>query len=227
MTPLRKIFLSLILALTLAALPTFSRDEAQSAVYKRTYGYTHLLREHTLLDGSAHCSSTAIGPHALLTASHCEMPTDVIDIDGVRDIQVVAVLRDKHDHTIYLVDATFDSYASFSTDKVYPGDEGFIWGNPGGHRDVLRKGYVVSAAAPEDEFGPTGPTEIMYDMNGYHGDSGAAVFNNAGEIVAIISVADIIESRDDAHDSMKLMGCIVLDFSAVTLAKAVAFVPEK
>jgi S1-C subfamily serine protease len=53
----------------------------------------------------------------------------------------------------------------------------FMYGNPNNINDLLRRGYVVGGDAER----------TLLDLNVSHGDSGAGVFNDKGEVVGVIT----------------------------------------
>src|SRR5579863_4572671 len=68
---------------------------------------------------NAICSATAVGPHALLTAQHCDrIGQGLLTVDDK-----VAVIQkrlfDGNDHEILIVDETFDVYADFEHTNVF------------------------------------------------------------------------------------------------------------
>jgi len=127
--------------------------------------------------GTDSCSATAIGPHALLTASHCEAPTSVITVDDT-EFTIMSIVRDGADHTIYTLSGdAFKDYATISTDELAVSDDVFIFGNPGDMEDILRKGYVCAV----------GSASYLIDLNGFYGDSGSGLFNTKGKIVGVLS----------------------------------------
>lgn len=164
------------------------------------------------------CSATAIGPHALLTASHCEMPDDELLIqEGSIDTQIVGRLRDGSDHTIYLVTATFENYALVNqSDRLEQSEEVFLFGNPGDWHDIYRRGYVAGRYR----------NEILFDFPVFHGDSGAAVFNASGEIVGVLT-GQQRQQTDDESDNIKLAFSFRLSFSDAQLAQAKSFTPKQ
>lgn len=221
-----KIFAAAILSAVLFAAPigVIHRD----SVIDRAHRTTHSTEEETIF-GSSRCSATSIGPHALLTASHCEMATKEIEIDG-NDAKILDIERDGNDHTIYFVDVTFPEWANVSSDEPQMGDNVFIIGNPGKNVDVLRKGYVASVRKPSsfaDILNPNAPKMIWIDLNGYRGDSGAAVFNEKGEIIAVISAAHFErDSENDPWFEMKIMISISLNFTPDQLKRATSDDPK-
>jgi hypothetical protein len=153
--------------------------------------YAHVTFQETVVGPPAICSATAIGSHALLTASHCERPTTDIMIDG-EDSRIIGLTRDGLDHTIYLVDKKFEKWATFGED-VGIGDELYMWGNPEGKLFIFRKGYVVKIAQAHDDA----PIELVIDIQNYHGDSGAGMFNNRGQLVTVQSTVSTFHNSED------------------------------
>lgn len=214
-----------LLAVALA-IPLFAQKPGILQAAHRT---THEIRVATLVESARKCSATAYGPHALLTASHCELPTSVIEVDG-KTMLIKGVMRDGFDHTILLVDGEFKNYAEIATTPLQTGDDIFVIGNPGMLTDVLRKGYVAKApvAAPNVAaiifFGPQA-LACFFDFNGFFGDSGAAVFNSNGEIAGVISQI-LAQQNTPGGPQMNLMSGYPLKFTPIQLAKARAFVPR-
>lgn len=204
----------------LLSIPTSASDLLQRATYKRVHGYTHVIYQHTLLDGSK-CSATAIGPHALLTASHCEQATSKITIDDNDEpSKILNVIRDEQDHTIYIVGDTFKEYAVISVVPPVVGDDVFMFGNPGKKTNIFRKGYVVYTRGVSVSLFSVTPAFVAYDLNGFEGDSGAGIFNDSGELVGVVSVADIEVDEKDKTFTMKLMVCPNLAFTADQLKES-------
>jgi hypothetical protein len=126
--------------------------------------------------GDGHCSGTAIGPHTILTAAHCvsDYPGAVI-VNGV-PANVERTHLDGGDQARIEVDITFDTWAEVGP-AAKQGDRVFLYGNPGILRDVLRRGYIAGAAEGL----------LLTDINIGHGDSGAGVFNDKGQVIGVVS----------------------------------------
>lgn len=199
---------------------------ARNDVISKAAQVTYNIEESNLVQ-SGQCSATAIGPHALLTASHCELPTDTITINGA-DSAILALRRDGNDHTIYFVDRKFDSWATVNETLPDVGDNVFIIGNSAGIDGVLRKGYVAMIKKPEvtESIFSEGkiPVVLVYDINGFMGDSGAGVFNEAGEVQGVLTAAQVEESKQgDQTVSIKFMDGFKLAFTAADLQAAQTF----
>lgn len=206
-----KKFLALALAVLSVAFPT--QVSASGPDYAEARKTTHEIVEHTILGGGAQCSATAIGPHALLTASHCEQPTSKITVDEDEDVKVLGLVRDGRDHTIYILDVTFKFWSPVVARSPEIGEDVFIFGNPGQFDDILRKGYVANVLEADHEI----PERVILDMNGWYGDSGAAVFDSDGNIIGVVSIV-LVQNKGEVNQ--KFMGCIGLGFSKEVLEAA-------
>ena len=159
------VFFALCLSLVMGA--------KQKSVYAKAERATLSLS----VNDELHCSATAISEYAILTADHC-FPTDeavTFKIDG-REAKARKFARDGNDHVLILVDIAFEYKGEFAKVKAEKGDGIFYFGNPG-LKQLFRKGSVA---------GFDGKDTIL-DVNGWHGDSGAAIFNDQGKIISIVS----------------------------------------
>lgn len=164
----------------------------------------------------------------MLTASHCETPTDDLEIQGVEstdkneDIQIVKIKRDGNDHSIYfLKNVTFKTYSNIVTeDSLKVGDDVFTYGNPGDFSDVMRKGYFASRASDKSLLGGGDPDKLLFDLNVWHGDSGSGIFDKNGNLVAVLSGMVI---QDDAHSRIQLAWAFSLVFKQSVLNEARLF----
>jgi trypsin-like peptidase len=148
--------------------------------------------------GGGGCSATAIGAHALLTASHCEEPSDKLYMDmnidkafgkdAVSNAKIEKVLRDDNEHSIYLVSGvTFKYIANVDeSNSMEPGQRVFMYGNPRFIRDQYREGYFTGFEDIESKDGI--PCHcLLFDMNTSGGDSGSGMFDMNGNLVAVLS----------------------------------------
>ena len=141
-------------------------------------------------DGS--CSGTMIGPHQILSATHCfiESKAKSIKIDGV-DADIVSEMDDGSDHSIITVNQNFASWA-----KVAPlpeiGEPIFSFGCPGEMKQQFRVGYV--AARDKADMAEAGITKKLnvttFSLPIYFGDSGSGLFDAQGDLVAVVSALD-------------------------------------
>jgi hypothetical protein len=127
-----------------------------------------------LTDGGT-CSGTMIAPSVLLTASHCLEGTDLLTVNTT-PVNVLKVEHDGADHARVTVDHAFPHWAPMGSEPAQR-DRVFMYGNPAGRRDLYREGVIA---------GSDGKT-IYVDIEVGHGDSGAGVFNERGEVVGVIT----------------------------------------
>jgi hypothetical protein len=181
---------------------------------------THRIMQGTIILPPMVCSATAIAPHALLTASHCEQPSSNILVDGKLMI-INSIIRDGWDHSIYLLDGPeFKDYAKVLPNAFEVGDEVEYNGNPGELINVFRRGYIAG-----HRFIPTsrvsGYVITLIDVNGYFGDSGAGVFNTKGELVTVVNTMETEGSVTETY--MKLVGAFDLKFTPEEYKQAADF----
>ncbi len=191
----------------------------------------HIAQDTVL--GGASCSATVIGPQAILTASHCELPDDELFIQGHKGesgnpITIVAKIRDGNDHSIYLLkNIHFTDFAVLNqADPLTAGEDVFSWGNPGKWSDLFSKGYIAGIKVDHSFaalFGAGQPDEVLIDMPAWHGDSGAAVFNSKGEVIGVITGRVSQATEDDKQDSISMTFSFKLGFKTDDLARAKAF----
>lgn len=156
------------------------------------------------------CSGTIVGPHAILTATHCFEGFDgQLAIDG-NAVQVQEHIEDGWDHILVIVDATYDYWASRGADPEQQ-ENIFLFGNPAGHRDWYRRGYVVGADADDNGY-----PVVIYDLNGFYGDSGSGIFAEDGSLIGVISLV-AFQSRYGVP--LKTMASYALHFTPEQWAK--------
>ena len=157
------------------------------------------------------CSGTVVAPSVILSAGHCfetdeeendwgwkiPAPTSVL-VDGYK-VNILAVVKDGNDHALAKVDFVFSHYERIHK-APQVGAKVHWWGNPGGLNNVYREGYIASYHH----------SDMIMDINGFFGDSGAGVFNEFEELVGVVSYINV-----NAHEGMKftLMGAKALEFT--------------
>jgi len=191
----------------LLALPLAARPPGKNATFT-------IVAETISSEGT--CSATAIGPHAILTASHCEMPTDFVRV-GDREAHVDKIIRDKQDHSIYLLGGiTFTEFVEVKQNEYEIGQEFHVWGAPSSFDHIYRHGYVAGVI-PTSHSGR--PAMLVLDFNGFLGDSGAGMLNNEGQLIGIVTGID--EKKAPTLDSVfKMMGAYEMAFEPGDLHKA-------
>ena len=122
------------------------------------------------------CSGTLVGPNKLLSASHCFQGGRLLTVNMV-PVNVVQYQHDGKDHALITLDTTFPSHARVNFGGMAQGERVFMYGNPSGQADMLRRGYVAGTVAQG----------TMLDLPVSQGDSGAAIFNERGEVVGVLT----------------------------------------
>lgn len=153
----------------------------------------------TYQDGT--CSGTIIGPHAILSAEHCHVIGNPLKLNG-RFVTVQSDMRDGQDHIIYIVAETFPEWAARAP-LPQLGEPVFLIGNPLSLEHIFRAGTFSGEAEGR----------ILFDLNTWLGDSGAGIFNNHGQLVAVSS--QVLTS-----DYFKIAGSLPLQFTPQQWARA-------
>jgi hypothetical protein len=166
--------------------------------------------------GDATCSGTIVAPNTTLSAAHCfkDEDTEILPglslppkplpstmlVDGYK-VYIVAIVFDDADHAMVKTDITFFKHAQLGA-RPEVGARVHLWGNPAKINNVYREGYVTSY-----EHG-----EMVMDLNGFFGDSGAGIFDETGKLVGVMSY---LNHHHSAGLTFKLMGTYPLEFTAL------------
>jgi V8-like Glu-specific endopeptidase len=222
-----KYFLSMLLALSMAISPI---QACANSLPKQVINTTHRIEMTvTTPDDSTSgsddfygttgdvCSSTAIGPHALLTASHCDLGASTVKVDDVEAV-ITSRVVDGNDHTIYMVNITFHDYAKFEKNderSLKMGDEVWLRGNAFGLNQLIRYGHFAGAIVKDTSDVTSGTTQTIYmfDINGGPGDSGSGIFDNDGKIVAVTTYGF-------SGDGFVMLGSLTMHFTPAQLKQA-------
>jgi hypothetical protein len=161
----------------------------EAKAINKVKGTSHVIAMDSPVTGPSGCSATAIGPHALLTASHCEKPDGFVTVDGEKGVPIVKVIRDGDDHSILFLEpksVRFLYTARFVNRPLKVGEFVFIWGNPGDSGvqfvAILRTGKFEAQNIFKNRI-----TDV-FDLACEHGDSGSAIFDINGNIVDVLSI---------------------------------------
>jgi hypothetical protein len=117
------------------------------------------------------------GKHVLLTATHCMAAGELQKVNGT-PVKLVRSEDDGNDHTLVVIDRPFVKWARMGRKPVQTQRVRLI-GSPGGEPDVYREGYVARVR----------DNEVWLIIPGFGGDSGSALFDDSGRIIAVLSGA--------------------------------------
>jgi len=223
MKPLVLLALVLSTFAALAVPPYLSQVQSDAAlveIQRKVKASTHVLYFATLTTES-NCSGTSIARHALLTASHCEAPTDFISIDGVPGYRVDSVIRDNNDHSILLIKAVdFKDFIVLGSRALRESELVFIWGNPSLHGVVyikqLHQGHYRAAHAFK------GRIVDVLGFQSFQGDSGSGVFSAKGELLGVVSYVGNMPMPPEGHIS-HATGAVRLAFTDADRRRAAEF----
>jgi V8-like Glu-specific endopeptidase len=137
-----------------------------------------------------------------LSASHCFHFGDTLRL-WHQPLRILRELTDGNDHTIVIVDRTFPVWAGTAhMPKV--GANIHMLGNPGDLTDLYRHGYIAGM-----EY-TGGKLADIYQLPIYLGDSGSGIFDNDGNLIAVVSFIYTMSSEAGA---LSLCGSYPLMFT--------------
>jgi len=126
------------------------------------------------------CSATAVAKDVILTARHCVEGDEKSLVIAGQTVRIGMMAEDGSDHLLIQLDVEFKVWATRGpTPKA--GDELRIVGNADGYIQMLRRGYVMGWDR----------NQMLMDMNCGLGDSGAGIFNEAGQLVGVVSAVHV------------------------------------
>lgn len=168
--------------------------------------------------GGGVCSGTPVSRNTILTAAHCvdDKPRSMT-VDGV-PTGIREIIDDGNDHALVVTYSGFTKRASFGPHPTV-GDHLHIFGNPAAIEDSYREGTYSAPLTAE------GTRWYTIDMNVWHGDSGAAVWNEDGQIVLMIT-AYYIEVNPFTGASFKLALALPFDFTDAEWKRAGVTSPQ-
>lgn len=199
----------------LLVIPAFAGGPAVDKAHKAT----HEIGQFTINGAESVCTAVAIGPQALLTASHCELPTNSMDLAfAPASVLIVGRMRDGMDHTVLFVQGTtFTDYVDVDLTPVEISDDFFTFGYPGEWDDVYQRGYL---AAVLQDPSHRKPDTLLFAFQAFPGESGAGVFNADGKLVAILSYD---APQTDGPSRIAMAGAYPFAFTRADIDKARAF----
>ena len=138
-----------------------------------------------------YCSGTVLGPHAILTAAHCNndsQDSKAIYIDrSLRAYNLIGSSYDGRDHVIILVDGpAFTDIAPYVVRHPKAGETVFVEGfGEEVYPAVEKIGKITGSYDPSEV---DKEQKLFYFNNAViHGDSGAAVYGLDGAILGVVT----------------------------------------
>ena len=188
---LKTLLLALLLALSAAAQVTSAQKEVQHSAAVTIVMVND--KEHV----GAGCSATAIAPHVLLTAQHCDVDGGVLYLNqNVKPYQHALTVSEKYydnnDHMLLVVPGVeFKHTIVYDANKVREikqGEHLYLWGNPALVMDQYREVYATGTYPyneSNEEINAGGKFEIVSGPV-VGGDSGSAIFSSEdGQLVGV------------------------------------------
>jgi S1-C subfamily serine protease len=170
-------------------------------------------------DTRKYCTGTAIGPHALLTANHCDPKDEAVSVYidwSTETHKIISSASDGRDHLILLIDGsplTNIEKVAVTTAKI--GEHVTIYGVGGGaYPPVVKQGVITDCQDPSDADHDAGVW--CSSLHSIPGDSGSVVYNDKGQVVGIVTY------KDNATEPSGTIG-FALNFTEKQWADAAAF----
>lgn len=131
-----------------------------------------------------HCSGFKKSDHILVTAAHCTEDGNTLDNINGHECSGDVVADDGNDHVMIRTGCIVPGVpAVMTTEMPMIGDQVYEWGNPMDMQFQLRVGRVAGLHGDgEMHCVPC----ISFDMNIWHGDSGAGVFDMKGRVFTLV-----------------------------------------
>jgi hypothetical protein len=144
------------------------------------------------MTGGGQCSATKVGAHWLLTAAHCLERGPVSRVEDA-PVTSLGVMLDGSDHALIRVDATFSEWVAVGPQPAQ-GERVRMLGNPEGLQGVYREGLMAAhntlKRCPEyvPNLSPRAMCPVLiFDLTSGPGDSGAGIFGERGDLVAVMT----------------------------------------
>lgn len=162
--------------------------------------------------GVGQCSGVAVGPHVIATASHCVGDgLRMLDVGG-KVVEVLTITRDGEDAVLLRVNHTFKAWVTIKRAALRQGDELYIFGNPNGMDDILRRGYFagrITLPTPQYATGKIRDMDtLLMELEATGGDSGSGIFDANGLLVCVLSGGYVLR-----EDFFRLTRCHPFKFT--------------
>ena len=178
------------------------------------------------------CTATAIGPHAILTAEHCNSryerdPEVTIDLSMVR-YKILGGIVDDRDHIIFFLDGP--SFTNYLPEKALvdvlpakPGEQITMYGFGGSRYPARILAGTLDLCAQNEDPSDVDQNRALYwyTMPAIPGDSGSALFAPDGRVVGLITY---VTEHDFFHDGSS--AGFALGFSEEAIQRAHDFSPD-
>jgi hypothetical protein len=185
--------------------------------------------EHRLaIKDAGLCTATAVGPHAILTAVHCN-DKDLTEVEmdlSMRKYHILSKTLDGRDHVIYIVDGP--EFHDIIT--LHPGDapaqlfeHTYIYGCGGGvYPPEYKEGFKSLVVKDVSEIDKADGLNY-YTIPVIPGDSGAAVYGSDGRVIAVVTYQfnrpiDNNWDNDSKSNTLQLSASFDIDFTEAQLA---------
>ena len=174
---------------SLSALTPVQKEEQHKATLE-------ILMINKALHAGAGCSATAIAPHVLLTAQHCDVENGLLYLNQnskpyTNGQTVTEKYYDNNDHMSMVVPSVefkhFITYDASKVRKITQGEHLYFWGNPALVLNQYREVYATGTfpSTNQDAVNASGPFEMVSGPV-VGGDSGSAIFSaEDGQLVGI------------------------------------------
>ncbi len=151
--------------------------------------------------GRRQCTATAIGPHAILTAEHCndaedeKAQNDTVTLDlSSTHYHLLAKTMDHRDHVIYLLDGpAFKNFLEPSSlvnvRAATAGEKVFMYGDGKEYFPPRRVDGVVDVARQIADVSDVDQDQQLryYTLTVLDGDSGSAVYGEDNRVLGVIT----------------------------------------
>lgn len=182
---MKKFFLVLVLLAFVFAGMKYLRHESSPFKGSTPDMVHHITMESQADDDS--CSSAAVGAHTLITAAHCVIGDDRLKMDG-KDAVILKAIYDHNDHALLIEDGvTFTNWSELESRAPADNEAVEFGGWPGHAKEAVHRFgfYTGTEQEPDKDV-----TLDKWVLPVFPGDSGSAMFDADGKIMAVVSLAD-------------------------------------
>lgn len=182
-----KMLLALLFAL-LSTLYMANSDAGLSPMETAIAAHVSLSTE----TGKIFCGGFAVDVHTVATAKHCVDAAvqygKVVSYNGLSCPAAKVVETDSRDHVLVTTCNTFTHFAKLAPPPQV-GEHIFVFGHPTGLPLMYREGTLAGFFPQPEQWldVPIGSMAYLFDFNGWHGDSGSAIYNRKGVVVGMVS----------------------------------------